>query len=215
LFLKESSPIFWWSPFYRAALVVGLILFSLCSCESSSTVSGKSSGRADVLEVGNEAPALSLPDLDGNVRSLADFKGKTVLLNFWATWCLPCVAEMPALERVHQLLKEQGLEVVAISVDGDRTKVKDFVQKNGLSFTVLHDPGFKTPPKFGVSGFPETIFVDSQGRIISFEDPEAKGSGRLAVIANVRVVADRPWDSAEYLLQLKKLLPPITAAPNS
>jgi peroxiredoxin len=64
-------------------------------------------------------PDFAIPDLEGNLHRLADFRGQVVVLNFWATWCPPCIDEMPSLQKLHQALSERGIAVVAISVDGD------------------------------------------------------------------------------------------------
>src|SRR3990172_1996553 len=90
----------------------------------------------------NPAPAdaFMLRDVDGKLTSLADFEGKVVLLNFWATWCANCRKEMSAMERLYQSLRAEGFEIVAISVDQASTeKVKAFAEELKLTFPVLHD----------------------------------------------------------------------------
>lgn len=157
----------------------------------------------DSFHVGQKAPDFMLVDaLTGKQRSLESFRGKTVLLNFWAMWCAPCVAELPALERLSQKFKSRGLEVVAISADPteDSARLKQFIRDRSLSFTVLHDGSMGVPESYGVSGFPETFFIDPEGRFMSFEDPLVAGN-------RLRIISDRPWDSAKFLAAIEKMLP--------
>jgi peroxiredoxin len=147
------------------------------------------------------APNFELTSIDSKIYHLSDFKGKVVLLNFWATWCGPCVLEMPSLERLHQSLKAKGLEVITINMDapGSDSAVKKFAESYGLNFKVLRDPQYGAADKYGVSGFPETFLIDREGKFIAFNDP---ASGRQSV----RIISDRPWDSGKYLKQIESLL---------
>ncbi len=152
------------------------------------------SGAAPSVRPQIPIPEFSLARLSGGEKSDKDYRGKLVLLNFWALWCAPCVAEMPALERLHTSFKDKGLEVVAISVDSKNSQeeLKAFVKKYGLSFDILLDPEISLPPKYGVTGFPETFFVGPDGVLRRFYDPNTKTEG-------VKVISDRPWDSPSYL----------------
>ena len=86
------------------------------------------------------APDFSLPNLDNQMVSLSDFKGKVVLLNIWATWCPPCVEEMPSMEKLYQTLKGEGLEILAVSIDTDGVEsVAPFMEKHQLNFPALTD----------------------------------------------------------------------------
>ena len=88
----------------------------------------------------SDVPSFSLPDLTGRNVSLKSLEGKTVLINFWATWCAPCVAEMPAMENLYNQLKQDNFEIVAISVDSNsaRSNLEKFVKDKNISFTILH-----------------------------------------------------------------------------
>ena len=97
--------------------------------------------RGYALQEGSAAPGFQLPTLAGERADLASFRGKVVVLNFWATWCPPCVAEMPSLERLHRSLGPEGLAVVTVSTDEDREILEEFVTRHGLTLPVLLDPG--------------------------------------------------------------------------
>lgn len=128
-------------------------------------------GQHPATAVDHAAPDFTLPDLDGNTISLSTFKGKVVLLNFWATWCPPCRLEMPTMEQAYQKYKDQGFEVVAVSIDaGPRSTVKYFLQELGLSFQVLLDPDMGTLRAFRGFSLPTTILIDRQGFIRSREN---------------------------------------------
>jgi peroxiredoxin len=149
----------------------------------------------------SDVPSFSLPDLSGRNVSLKSLEGKTVLINFWATWCAPCVAEMPAMENLYNQLKQDNFEIVAISVDSNsaRSNLERFVKDKNISFTILHDPSGEVGRKFGVEGIPESFFVDSKGRFIAFPDP-------VLGAATVRLVSDRPWDSEDFVASVKNVI---------
>ncbi len=116
---------------------------------------------------GFAAPDFTLPTLDGQRVSLHDLRGDVVLLNFWATWCAPCKAEMPALQRVYADEKGRGLRVLAVTVETNTATVGNFVQHYGLDFTVLLDGGAQVSRLYQVQGTPTTFFIDRQGVIRS------------------------------------------------
>jgi peroxiredoxin len=118
-------------------------------------------------QVGMPAPSFTLPDLEGKPHGLADFRGRVVVLNFWATWCPPCIDEMPSLQRLHQALAERGVTVIAVSVDERFSDVPAFVQKFDLTFSVLYDEGKKVSRKYQTFKYPETYILDREGRLKS------------------------------------------------
>jgi thiol-disulfide isomerase/thioredoxin len=121
----------------------------------------------------------------------ASLAGKVVVVNFWATWCPPCVAEMPSLDRLHSTLSGEGLVVLGISVDEDEAAVTAFVEKAGLTLAVLRDPGGTVASGvFGVTGYPETLVIDAQG----------------VITETYRGPAD--WDTPEALDHFRRLLRP-------
>ncbi len=129
------------------------------------------------------APDFDLQDLEGNPVSLDDFKGKPVLLNFWATWCQACKEELPAMQRLYEYLKPQGIEIVAISIDrNDKDRIKKYVKEYGLTFPVLWDPDQKVRRGYYIMGLPTSYLVDSEGKLQGFvsgarawDSPASKG----------------------------------------
>ena len=121
------------------------------------------------VEVGSKAPEIQGVTLDGTRRqkTLADYSGKVLLINVWATWCEPCREEMPSIEKLHREYAPQGLAVVAISVDdaGAEQRIRDFVKELGLSFEILHDPGQVTTRNYQITGYPETFVIARDGTI--------------------------------------------------
>ncbi len=113
-----------------------------------------------------EAPAIAFRDAGGKDLSLADFRGRLLVLNYWATWCAPCVEEMPALDRLHAALAPEGIEVAAISVDrGGLRQVAPFFEVHGLKHLPVYlDPSGASMRAFAVRGLPTTIVIDRQGR---------------------------------------------------
>lgn len=126
--------------------------------------------RADVAPPGNEgskAPAWKLQDLDGKTVSSDDLKGKVVILDFWATWCPPCRAEIPGLIDLQKAYEKEGLMVVGISVDQDGSSVlKPFVEKFGVNYPVLVADDKVQQAFGGFDAIPVTLVIDRQGRIV-------------------------------------------------
>ena len=114
-----------------------------------------------------EAPEFTLQDMDENPVSLADFKGKVVLLNFWATWCPPCRREMPSMERVYQKLKDEGFVVVAVNQWEDPDHVFAYTGQLSVNptFPLVFDLDSKIAEAYRVKGLPTTYLIDPQGRI--------------------------------------------------
>lgn len=103
--------------------------------------------------------------LAGTTVQLADFEGSVVLLNVWATWCPPCRRELPELQQLHERLADQGLRVIAVSIDdaAAETVVTRFVGDLGLTFTILRDPENRATQRFGGVGLPQTLLLDRTG----------------------------------------------------
>lgn len=135
------------------------------------------------------APSFVLTDLSGARVSLGSLSGKVVLLNFWATWCIPCRTEMPGMERVWQQYHDRGLAIVAVSVDeGGEKRIAKFVRRLNLSYPILLDPPSEVAERYEVSGLPASYLIDGEGRLIG------------------RLVGSREWDSPEALSLIEQLL---------
>ena len=118
------------------------------------------------IKTGAPAPNFTLRALDGRMVSLADYKGKVVFLNVWATWCPPCREEMPSMEKLYQELKGQGLEILAVSIDVSGAKaVAPFTKEKGLTFPALLDPEGTIQDLYGTTGVPESFIIDKKGII--------------------------------------------------
>ncbi|HEV7705570.1 MAG TPA: TlpA disulfide reductase family protein [Gemmatimonadaceae bacterium] len=121
------------------------------------------------VSVGSIAPAFAAKTVDAApvTKTLADYKGRVVLLNIWGTFCLPCRDEMPAIEKLHQAMASQGLEVVAVSMDdpGFEDKIRAFVKEFGLTFQILYDPSGKITNDYQTTGVPETFIIARDGVI--------------------------------------------------
>ena len=112
-----------------------------------------------------QAPALSLSDLDGQQLSLDQFKGRPVLVNFWATWCPPCVEEIPSLDRLRRQLHGKGFEILAVAVGEPPETVRDFLADKPVSFPVLLDPEGTTFRAWQAYAFPTSLILDREHRI--------------------------------------------------
>ena len=115
------------------------------------------------------APDFFLRTPEGQNHSLSQHKGRVVLLNFWATWCPPCVREMPAMERLYAEYKERGLDIVAVSLDqGTLDEVRAFTEKLKLTFPIVLDPAHDVKGTYQVRALPTTYVVDREGRIAAW-----------------------------------------------
>jgi cytochrome c biogenesis protein CcmG/thiol:disulfide interchange protein DsbE len=116
------------------------------------------------------APGFDLPRLTGHGRqSLADYRGKVVVLNFWASWCDPCRVESPLLERWHRILRRHGATVLGVDALDIADDARHFVAEHRLTYPMLRDGGGELRSAFGIAGFPETFVIDPKGRIAAVE----------------------------------------------
>lgn len=113
-----------------------------------------------------QAPDFELKDLQGKTLSLKDFRGKAVLLHFWATWCEPCQAELPTIQNLKDMLGETEIEIVTINIDRyNEDRVHKWVKDYKLKFTVLLDPGQTVRRKYFIMGLPTSYLIDSKGML--------------------------------------------------
>lgn len=120
---------------------------------------------ARVPTVGTQAEDFHLTDLDGKSQSLSQYRGKIVLVNFWATWCKPCTTEMPAMQAIYDKLRNKGFVVLAVNELEDDAKVREHIKQYGHTFPVLMDHDNKVANQFGVFGLPVSVFIDQEGRV--------------------------------------------------
>ncbi len=118
-----------------------------------------------VPEVGRLAPDFTLIDLEGNRISLSDFRGKVVFINFWATWCPPCRAEMPEIEAIYQEYQNKDVVVIGIDILEAEDEVRQFVQEGGYSWTFVIDTTGGVTADYGVTAIPASFFLDKEGVI--------------------------------------------------
>lgn len=118
------------------------------------------------LEEGSEPPAFTLADLNGGTVSLSDYKGKPVVINFWGSFCEPCVKEMPEFERQYTKWKDKDLVILAINLSEDTLTVNNFVKRFELTYPILRDVNRKTERSYGLRQYPTTFFVKPDGTLM-------------------------------------------------
>lgn len=139
---------------------LGLLTVSVILLAGSSLVWAMGSR---VPAVGTSAEDFRLVDLEGKGHSLSQYRGKVVLVNFWATWCKPCTTEMPAMQTTYEKLRDKGFVVLAINELEDEPKVREHIKQHGHTFPVLMDRDNKVANQFGVFGLPVSVFIDEKG----------------------------------------------------
>lgn len=121
-------------------------------------------------------------------RSLGALRGKVVFLNFWATWCGPCRAEMPSMEALYRSYKDRGFEILAVNSGETEPDVLAFMERNSLSFPVVLDEGGKTSAAYGIRAIPTSFLLDREGKII------------------LRAVGSLDWNAPQFRAALERLL---------
>jgi peroxiredoxin len=148
--------------FIFVAVTVLVIILSLKLNDSAFEFSNQV-----VIESDSRAPDFTFPGLDGKMVSLSDHKGKVVLVNIWATWCPPCVDEMPSMEKLYQNFKGENFEILAVSIDEAGLKaVAPFMKKTNLTFPALIDSEGTIKTVYGITAIPESFIIDKQGFLI-------------------------------------------------
>ncbi len=122
--------------------------------------------RDRVIHVGDTAPEFSVQTNAGLTVSRSNFGGRLLVLNFWATWCAPCVREMSSLDQFQKQLKGDGVVVLGINVDEEEESYRAFLKRTGLSFLTAHDPAAKISSEFGTYRYPETYLIDARGKVL-------------------------------------------------
>ena len=120
------------------------------------------------VAVGSAAPNFTAKDLaSGSTRTIADYRGKVVLLNVWATWCEPCKVEMPSMEELYRTYGPRGVHIVAVSIDDavPDDSIRAYAKDLGLTFEILHDPTHQIERAYQTTGYPESFVIDRGGTI--------------------------------------------------
>ena len=133
------------------------------------------------------APEFELKDADGNLHRLSDYRGKVIIVNFWATWCPPCRAEMPSMQRAWEQLREEDIMMLAIDVGEDEDAIFEFTASYPVEFPLLLDTESSVSEAWKVKGLPTTFVVDQWGRKI------------------YRAIGGREWDAPELLKKVRAL----------
>jgi cytochrome c biogenesis protein CcmG, thiol:disulfide interchange protein DsbE len=141
-----------------------------------------------------ETPGLALKDLAGRPHTLADYRGKVVLLNFWATWCEPCREELPSMRALRERLAGRPFEIVTVNYGEAASRARDFLQRERLDLITLLDPGQETARAWRVRVLPGSFLIDADGRV------------------RYGVIGELDWASEEAVETVRKLLP-ATATP--
>ncbi len=146
-------------------LLAAVIFLSFSACRVSETGSDETSSPRSVKAPRPAAADFTVTSINGAPVSLASLKGKVVLLDFWATWCGPCVYEIPAFINLKNKYGKDGFEIIGLSVDRDKSAVTDFVREKGINYPVAFADGDLQEKYGGIRGIPTTFLIDRSGRI--------------------------------------------------
>jgi peroxiredoxin len=142
----------------------------------------------EISEVGSPAPDFELNDSKGRLWRLADLRGKVVYINFWATWCTTCKAEMPYKESLYEKMQDRPFQMLGMLFKDDPANLISYYKTQKVSPPTLIDPGNEIARQFGLTGVPETFIIDKEG------------------IIRERLVGPREWDSPEIIAMLEEWL---------
>jgi len=162
------------------------LLFLVCSPLAAAQLAGK--GLTKLTQV-HQAADFILTDLDSKLHRLSDSRGHVVIVNFWATWCPPCRAEMPSLQSAWEQLKKQGIQVLGIDVGEDEETIFQFTANYPVEFPLLLDKNSRVINQWGVVGLPTTFVINPEGQII------------------YRAIGGRKWDDPALLQRISALQP--------
>jgi len=141
-----------------------------------------------IVNQGDQATSFAVTASDGKSYSIGDFHGRILVLNFWASWCKPCVDEMPSLNRFAAEMKDKGVTVLGISVDHDEEKYKKFLKAANISFPVYRDAKADIPSSYGTYKYPETYIIDKSGKVVE------------------KIIGEKMWLDPEVIANVKRYL---------
>jgi peroxiredoxin len=149
----------------------------------------KKSFQLETLKLGRPAPNFAYPGLDGKTLSLSDYRGKVVLVNIWATWCRPCIDEMPSMEKLYNKLKGEDFEILAVSIDAQGHKaVTPFMRTYKLTFPALIDSEATIQNLYKATGIPESFIINKNGILVK------------------KIIGSLNWDTPEVLRFFRNLI---------
>lgn len=170
-----------WPHLVAAALLIGL---------AAPASSGDTDQTLTPIADQPMAPDFDLEDPDGNPQRLADYQGKAIILNFWATWCPPCREEMPSMQRAHEAVSDDGIAMIAINVGEDADTIEQFLASYPVDFPLPMDLDSKVVQSYPVRGLPTTFVIDPEGRLVYV------------------ATGGREWDDPALLDQVRALVKP-------
>ena len=163
-----------WAVILAAALLVGLLAYGVASKRTDTSIDDATANGRRIA-----APTARLPVLgESGQSSLADYKGKVVVLNFWASWCKPCTEELPLLEKTHRAISGEGALVLGANYQDVSDNALGFVRRFKLIYPSLRDKDGEFADRYGSRAFPETFVVDRRGRIADATRPRRPGVAR-------------------------------------
>ena len=136
----------------RLGVLLGVLLLAAC-------------GTAPAARLGSPAPDFTLQTVDGTPLRLSDLKGKPVFMNFWATWCVPCREEMPAMQALYEQYRDRGLVVLAVNMEEDEARVRRWVDQGGFTYTFVLDSEGQQLKRYNVNAAPTSYFIGRDGVI--------------------------------------------------
>jgi len=166
----------------RTRLLLFIALFGLIALATAADLSKLEPWSGD-------APALVLKDLDGKQHHIADYRGTVVVLNFWATWCGPCVKEMPSLENLARRMSGEQFSLITVNFGEKPARIKPFLEKIGVDVPVLVDPDMRASRAWVKKGLPTTFIIDADQKI------------------RYQVLGELNWDAPEVEQKIRQLLP--------
>jgi len=141
-----------------------------------------------IVNAGDSAPSFSVVTEDGQTVTPTSFGGKLLVLNFWGSWCAPCIQETPSLEQFQQVFAKRGVVVLGVSVDTNEKQYKDFLTRFRVNFKTSRDPEANISYKYGTVQFPETYIIDSSGKVVE------------------KIINAQNWMSPDFLDHIQKML---------
>lgn len=139
-------------------LMAGMVAFALYQTLNDEKDTGPQQGQP--------APNFQLETLDGDSLELSDLQGKTVLINFWATWCKPCRTEMPDIQKIYEQYRDEGFEVVAVNIAENPVSVKGFARQLELDFPIVLDRDRKVTKQYNIGPLPASLFIAKDGKVV-------------------------------------------------